>query len=161
MQTTKIINTQQGLIEWLGEQAKNSKRQGFVPKAVVEQFDEMIKAFAETGFWQFDGAEDEFFEQLHDRIDRDEMGAHCHKSVPEFVAAMGVLLGEEREAGEIGVPCIAAVIQLLKFVAKQKKVLFCLEGEDAVRVKSKQGFERHHGVSIDVVISLADDSVLH
>ncbi|BCG98126.1 hypothetical protein MesoLj131b_01260 [Mesorhizobium sp. 131-2-5] len=158
----KVINTPEGLIEWLVIAVKSdAKPKVFAPKALVDQFDEMIKAFVQTGWWQFAGTEDEFFGQLNDRIDRDAMGARCSKAVPEFVATMVGLSGEDRAVGGIGVPCIAAVIQLLLSVPKNNKVIFSEGGEYGVRARSKMGFERHHGVSIDVLFSLDDRHVLH
>ncbi|MDX8532806.1 hypothetical protein RFM41_13135 [Mesorhizobium sp. VK25A] len=145
----KVIKTQPGLFEWLGDQVKNAKPQVLVSKPIVDQFDEMIAAFGTSGWWHFGHSRDHFFQTFLDRVDHGASQIRCNEFVVKFVSAMASIARDVRHSDELRTHYLYALVELFKPLAKNTKVLLWEDG-NVTRVQSRKAFERRHGVNIDV-----------
>ncbi|MES0198606.1 hypothetical protein [Mesorhizobium sp. M0011] len=147
-QSLKVISTQPRLFDWLGEEVKNSKPQVMMPKGWVDQFDEIVMAVGETGWWHFDGSKDDFLEALTDRVNQSESLVSCSKNIQKLIGDMAACPVDVRKKSELRIHCLFALIYLLGHRGDDKVEYW--QDKIGLHAKSRKAFERHRSVKIDV-----------
>ncbi|ESY42571.1 hypothetical protein X747_12660 [Mesorhizobium sp. LNJC384A00] len=147
-QRPKVIKTQSGLFDWLAEEVKNSKPQVMIAKGWVDQFDEIVMAVGQTGWWHFDGSKDDFLEALTDRVNQSESLVCCSKNTQKLIGDMAACPVDVRRKSELRIHCLFALIYLLGHRGDDKVEYW--QDKTGLHAKSRKKFERYGGVKIDV-----------